>query len=506
MLLSHLMQLAKIDMVGPSGLQHLMNVHFSSRDLAHATEKDPAMLYFIYNKDVICVLVAHHFEVGEFVAQLPFFPPLQSPQDFDEGTVRKLLDAAIGRSFSDLQVHSVLPWTMDCQVARHYRSSPGAAGGTACGRLFLAGDAAHRFPPAGGFGMNTGLQDAHNLAWKLALAIHDTEGGEQGDKERSSTLDSYERERRPVAKYNADLSLHNFERSLRVPRALGLDAEQAKAMAQLACTSNLPVVPKAMFEMLLSLGRRPLKALEEPGQPYGSNCLAKARKVLQDGAGLPLLFPHEDLGFRYILEENEGKALGQAHMEEPTAVAEDLGTIVRGRRMPHIWLEYLDKVTGATLSRISTTDLPDQLHVALTQQTSNFPSPPPPLLPFAVLLTSSENQMGGTFKTSSLLRRSWGHLPLLQVEILPPSSAGSERSESTTCDDSAGLFLSEQDREKLQYYLSHPEKEVKPANIVWRFRDVEGSWSRRHAAGGSAVAGVLLRPDGHVSDIYFEDS
>ena len=36
------------------------------------------------------------------------------------------------------------------------------------GRVFLAGDAAHQFPPAGGFGMNTGIQDAHNLAWKLA--------------------------------------------------------------------------------------------------------------------------------------------------------------------------------------------------------------------------------------------------------------------------------------------------------------------------------------------------
>ena len=36
--------------------------------------------------------------------------------------------------------------------------------------MFLAGDAAHRFPPAGGFGMNTGVQDAHNLAWKLAAS------------------------------------------------------------------------------------------------------------------------------------------------------------------------------------------------------------------------------------------------------------------------------------------------------------------------------------------------
>mmetsp|Transcript_22946 Transcript_22946/g.59960 ORF Transcript_22946/g.59960 Transcript_22946/m.59960 type:complete len:174 (-) Transcript_22946:1156-1677(-) len=39
-------------------------------------------------------------------------------------------------------------------------------------RIFLVGDAAHCFPPAGGFGMNTGVQDAHNLAWKLAMVLH----------------------------------------------------------------------------------------------------------------------------------------------------------------------------------------------------------------------------------------------------------------------------------------------------------------------------------------------
>ena len=48
------------------------------------------------------------------------------------------------------------------QVAERYAS----------GRVLLAGDAAHRFPPAGGFGMNTGIQDAHNLGWKLAAVLH----------------------------------------------------------------------------------------------------------------------------------------------------------------------------------------------------------------------------------------------------------------------------------------------------------------------------------------------
>ena len=44
------------------------------------------------------------------------------------------------------------------------------------GRVLLAGDAAHRFPPAGGFGMNTGIQDAHNLAWKLAAVLQGQNG------------------------------------------------------------------------------------------------------------------------------------------------------------------------------------------------------------------------------------------------------------------------------------------------------------------------------------------
>ena len=51
-------------------------------------------------------------------------------------------------------------------------------------RIFLVGDAAHRFPPAGGFGMNTGVQDAHNLAWKMAAVLHGRAGEE--------LLDSYE--------------------------------------------------------------------------------------------------------------------------------------------------------------------------------------------------------------------------------------------------------------------------------------------------------------------------
>jgi 2-polyprenyl-6-methoxyphenol hydroxylase-like FAD-dependent oxidoreductase len=79
---------------------------------------------------------------------------------------------------------SELRWSstfrISMRLAEHYRD----------GRVFIAGDAAHIHPPTGGQGMNTGIQDAYNLAWKLALVIK----GEAPE----GLLDSYEAERRPV--------------------------------------------------------------------------------------------------------------------------------------------------------------------------------------------------------------------------------------------------------------------------------------------------------------------
>jgi 2-polyprenyl-6-methoxyphenol hydroxylase-like FAD-dependent oxidoreductase len=72
------------------------------------------------------------------------------------------------------------------------------------GRVFIAGDAAHAHPPNGGLGMNTGLQDAFDLGWKLAAMI-DGWGGEH-------LLESYDRERRPASARAAEVSLRNYRR------------------------------------------------------------------------------------------------------------------------------------------------------------------------------------------------------------------------------------------------------------------------------------------------------
>ena len=61
------------------------------------------------------------------------------------------------------------------------------------------GDAAHRFPPSGGFGMNSGLQDAHNLAWKIAYAVH-VSSNECENQSMIALLQTYDEERRFIAK------------------------------------------------------------------------------------------------------------------------------------------------------------------------------------------------------------------------------------------------------------------------------------------------------------------
>lgn len=79
-----------------------------------------------------------------------------------------------------VEIDNVQRWSASAACAERFRD----------GRVFLAGDAAHAMPPTGGFGGNTGIADAHNLAWKLAMVLGGTAGPD--------LLDTYEPERRPV--------------------------------------------------------------------------------------------------------------------------------------------------------------------------------------------------------------------------------------------------------------------------------------------------------------------
>lgn len=98
----------------------------------------------------------------------------------DEEKVKTWVSKSIGEDI-EIDVLAYAPWTAGAALAvEQYQA----------GRIFLAGDAAHLFTPVGAFGMNTGIDDAHNIAWKIAVSFNGWAG--------PRLLDSYETERRPI--------------------------------------------------------------------------------------------------------------------------------------------------------------------------------------------------------------------------------------------------------------------------------------------------------------------
>jgi 2-polyprenyl-6-methoxyphenol hydroxylase-like FAD-dependent oxidoreductase len=108
-----------------------------------------------------------------------FHAPVPLGTTADNFDFKAMLHEAVGAEFA-LELQRVGFWDLRFALADSYRA----------GRVFVAGDAAHSHPPYGGYGVNSGLEDARNLGWKLAAVLQ----GWGGDP----LLDSYDAERRPV--------------------------------------------------------------------------------------------------------------------------------------------------------------------------------------------------------------------------------------------------------------------------------------------------------------------
>ncbi|WP_233261673.1 FAD-dependent oxidoreductase [Vitiosangium sp. GDMCC 1.1324] len=103
-------------------------------------------------------------------------------EERDEDTLRAMVSKAIGRSDLEVELITTGRWELSALIADRFAS----------GRVFLAGDAAHTLPPSrGGYGANTGIEDAHNLAWKLSAVL--------SGASTPQLLDTYDAERRPIA-------------------------------------------------------------------------------------------------------------------------------------------------------------------------------------------------------------------------------------------------------------------------------------------------------------------
>jgi 2-polyprenyl-6-methoxyphenol hydroxylase-like FAD-dependent oxidoreductase len=193
-------------------LGRLLDIHFSA-DLSPWTAGRESALYWVLNDTVRGVLVTVDPKRGEWLLEIPALTADEEHTYFEaEVDHHKLIEAAVGEpgeAIKGLRIHSVRDWVMGSTGLASWRSADG--------RVLAAGDAAHTFPPTGGFGMNTGIQDAHNLAWKLAAVLR---GGAP-----DALLDSYERERRPVAEFNAR---HSERNALQKRALLQSDADPAE--------------------------------------------------------------------------------------------------------------------------------------------------------------------------------------------------------------------------------------------------------------------------------------
>lgn len=219
-----------IEMVGPDRLQSFVMIHFEAA-LRPVVGAKPAILYWIMDPEWMGSFIAHDID-RTWVFMRPFDPETDPAEGYTDERSAAIVRSAIGRDDVPITVRNVGTWHMTSQVAAAYRA----------GRVFLVGDSAHRFPPAGGMGMNTGIQDAHNLLWKLRLV----------DEGRASEalLDTYEHERRPIAQRNADQSLVNAVRMIEMVAAFGVgedfEASRATLKALLASTEGRAQIADAI--------------------------------------------------------------------------------------------------------------------------------------------------------------------------------------------------------------------------------------------------------------------
>jgi 2-polyprenyl-6-methoxyphenol hydroxylase-like FAD-dependent oxidoreductase len=132
-----------------------------------------------------------------WVFSTPYVPAADgAPEDLRESDCVELVRAAVG--VPDLAVR-LLPQLADGTRVLAYQIGASVADRFRDGPMFLVGDAAHVLPPAGAFGASTGVQDAHNLAWKLAAVLR----GDAGE----ALLSTYDAERRHVARFTLEQAL-----------------------------------------------------------------------------------------------------------------------------------------------------------------------------------------------------------------------------------------------------------------------------------------------------------
>ncbi|MER5983556.1 FAD-dependent monooxygenase [Streptomyces sp. NPDC001787] len=180
---------AGIAMEGPTGLGRFLSVRFEAPLGATVADRASAS-YFLTAPGSGGFMAVDNDR--HWIYQHPLAPDAEPAPDLtDRDHLIRLVREAAGIPDLDVTVRDTMTWRMDARLADTYRRS----------HVLLAGDAAHAIPPTGGHGMNTGIGDADNLAWKLAAVT--------AGYASEALLDSYGAERRPLARRIIDISTDN---------------------------------------------------------------------------------------------------------------------------------------------------------------------------------------------------------------------------------------------------------------------------------------------------------
>jgi 2,4-dichlorophenol 6-monooxygenase len=281
-----------LPMEGSMGLAGSMNIIFEA-DLSRYVSYRPGVLFFMVQ--------AGMNEGGIRVAALRMVRPWKewmairgydinqpAPQLTDEEATR-IVHELIGDREVPVRIKSTSLWTVNNQYATRYRE----------GRVFCMGDAVHRHPPSNGLGSNTSIQDAYNLAWKLAFVI-------QG-KANATLLDSYDPERVPVGRQVVARANKSLETYGPIFESLGLAGSQASIEGRKAPTPEAAVQREELRKAVAA------KHYEYSGHGVEMNQHYVSSAVVAEGESLPV--PQRDYELYYH------------------------ATTLPGARLPHVWLQ-----------------------------------------------------------------------------------------------------------------------------------------------------------------------
>jgi 2-polyprenyl-6-methoxyphenol hydroxylase-like FAD-dependent oxidoreductase len=202
---------------------YYMNIYFEA-DLSGFIKGDAFGFTMIRHPEVLGALIPVD-NVRKWIYHVAY-DPIQGerPEDFTLERCKQIIQTAIGSMDIKPEILSVLPWEASESTAVKFQDN----------RIFLVGDSAHIMPPTGGFGSNTGIQDAHNLAWKLAAVIK--------GKANPKLLETYHDERYPVAKLTTDHA------SSMLFRAAGREVGNLSNMDSLAVTAGYQYCSEAIID------------------------------------------------------------------------------------------------------------------------------------------------------------------------------------------------------------------------------------------------------------------